>query len=174
MLRLLICLCVIPLAALARTPVAPQVAVIEDAPWSPGDTQREGAAELEIMLRVAQLQQEHDVVGLVGVGDRRGLFQDGTRRGLEFAVQQGVPVVRLARGMQNCLKGTDDLFINGGMLSPEDASALLSKCLARHGALPVVKATQKLDESALRALRKKLKLYQAEFTARQVTLVASR
>ncbi len=174
MLRTLICLCVIPLAALARTPVAPQVAVIEDAPWCPGDIEREGAAELDVMLRVAQLQQQHEVVGLVGVGDRRGLFQEGTRRGLEFAVQHGVPVVRLARGMQNCLTGTDDLFINGGMLSPEDASALLGKCLARHGALPVVRASRQPDESALRALRKKLKLYQAEFTAHQAVLVASR
>ena len=164
----------IPLAAIARTPVAPQIAVIEDAPWCPGDTQREGAAELEVMLRVAQLQQQHEVVGLVGVGDRRGLFQEGTRRGLEFAVQHGVPVVRLARGMQNCLKGTDDLFINGGMLSPEDASALLSKCLARHGALPVVHESGQSGEADLRALRAKLKLYQAEFTAKQATLVASR
>lgn len=152
---------------------APQVAIIEDAPWSPGDAPREGAAELEVMLRVAQLQQQHTPVGLVGVGDKRGMFQEGTRRGLEFAVQHGVPVVRLARGMNTCLPGTEDFFINGGMLSPEAAGALLGECLQRHGALPKLRS-EKPSASELHALRRKLEVYQVEFNAHQPALLALR
>jgi hypothetical protein len=174
MLRRLMCLLSAVVLLGTAAWAAPQVAVIEDAPWSPNDVSRDGAAELEVMLRVAQLQQENQTVGVVGVGDKRGLFQDGTRRGLEMAVQHGVPVVRLARGMQACLKGVDDLFINGGMLSPEAACALLAECLTRHGALPSIRATGQPNEKELLALRRKLQLYQAEFTARQPALFASR
>ena len=174
MLRLLFCLVSAVILLVTAAWATPRVAVIEDAPWSPNDVSRDGAAELEVMLRVAQLQQENRSVGVVGVGDKRGLFQDGTRRGLEMAVQHGVPVVRLARGMQACLNGVDDLFINGGMLSPEAASALLAECLARHGALPSVHSRGKLNAKEMSALRRKLQLYQAEFSARQPKLLASR
>jgi hypothetical protein len=157
----------------------PRVTVIEDAPWSPNDPSRDGAAELGIILRIAQLQANRTVVGIVGVGDKRGVFQEGTRRGLEMAVQHGVPVVRLARGMRACLKSTDkhadDLFIDGGLLTPEAASALLSECLARHGTLPCVRAAGTPPAAAeLSLFRHKLQLYQAEFTAHQPELVAVR
>lgn len=151
-----------------------RVAVIEDAPWSPNDASRDGAAELQVMLQVAQLQVGHEAVGVVGVGDRRGLFQDGTQRGLEMAVKHGVPVVRLARGTQPCLTGVDDFFINGGMLSPGAASDLLAECLIRHGALPSVRSAGQPSAEELLALRRKLQLYQAEFTERQPKLFASR
>ena len=174
MLRRLFCLVFAVVLFWTAAWAAPRVAVIEDAPWSPNDVSRDGAAELDVMLRVAQLQHENQTVGVVGVGDKRGLFQDGTRRGLEMAVQHGVPVVRLARGMQACLNGVDDLFINGGMLSPEAASALLAECLARHGALPEIHAAAKPNSREMAALRRKLQLYQAEFSARQPKLLASR
>ncbi len=155
---------------------APHVAVIEDAPWSPNDPSREGAAEFGIMLRIAQLQTDQSSVGIVGVGDKRGIFQEGTRRGLELAVQHGVPVVRLARGLHPCLKSADDLFIDGGLLTPEAASALLVDCLSRHGALPCVSSAENSSGFAaeLARLRQKLKLYQSEFSAHQPELVAVR
>jgi L-asparaginase len=153
---------------------APPVALIEDALWSPDDAPRDGAAELGVLLQVAQLRQAHSLVGLVGVGDRRGIFQDGTQRGLEFAVRQGIPVVRLARGVRFCPPSDSDLFIDGGVLSPEAAVALLGECLQRYGALPIARSSHQLTSREIRALREKLTLYQAVFTSRQPAVVALR
>jgi len=152
----------------------PHVAVIEDAPWSPNDPSRDGAAEFGVMLRVALLQAKSATVGIIGVADKRGVFQEGTRRGLEMAVHHGVPVVRLARGLRPGLKSADDLFIDGGLLAPEAASALLAECLARHGALPRIPAGAAPSAAELVLLRQKIELYQAEFTAHQPKLVAAR
>jgi hypothetical protein len=163
----------VALALAASSLAAPAVTVVEDAPWSPDDAPRDGAAELNVLVQLAQLQRRTDVVGLVGVGDRRGIFQDGTQRGLEFAVRQGVPVVRLARGVPRCAPNENDLFIDGGLLSPEAAAALLADCLARYGALPRSDSAT-LSAREARALRAKLHLYQAEFTSRQPSLVALR
>lgn len=151
---------------------APPVAVIEDAPWSPGDAPRDGAAEFGVLLRLAQLQREHPLVGLVGIGDRRGRFQEGTRRGLEFAVQQGIPVVRLARGAPAAVPATDDVFIDGGLMSAEAAADLLARCLERLGPLPKRDAASIVASSP--SFREKLARYQNEFTARQPSPVAMR
>jgi hypothetical protein len=162
------------MAAFSTAVAAPPVAVIEDALWSPDDATREGAAELGVLLQVAQLQKSHSVVGLVGVGDRRGVFQHGTQRGLEFAVRQGIPVVRLARGVRFCSPSDADIFIDGGALSPEAAVDLLGECLARFGALPQSRSPQKLTADEHRKLRARLALYQTAFTSRQPTVVAAR
>ena len=45
---------------------APRVTVIEDAPWSPNDPSREGAAEFGIMLRIAKLQTDSSAIGMFG------------------------------------------------------------------------------------------------------------
>lgn len=158
------------IAACAASP--PPVAVIEDAPWSPGDAPRDGAAEFGVLLRLAQLQREHSLVGLVGLGDLRGRFQEGTRRGLEFAVQQGVPVVRLARGAPAAVPTDNDLFIDGGPLSAEAAVELLARCLERFGPLPQRSASPEGTSSP--AFREQLARYQAEFTARQPSRIAMR
>ena len=143
------------------------VAIIEDAVWSPDDATRDGAAELGVLVALAQLQATQAVVGLVGVGDRRGIFQDGTQRGLEYAVRQGVPVVRLARGVRDCTPPATDLMIDGGNLSPEAAVVLLSDCLARYGPLPKFESLDQATARERRALHAKLKLYRAAFTFRQ-------
>jgi hypothetical protein len=162
------------LVAMGRAAVgAAPVALIEDAQWSPDDAPRDGAAELGVLLQVAQLQKSHPVVGVVGVGDRRGVFQDGTRRGLEFAVRQGIPVVRLARGVRFCPPSDEDVFIDGGILSPNEAVEVLRECLGRYGALPTSDASQPSIRIAAE-LREKLRLYQAVFTARQPAVVALR
>ncbi len=158
--------------ATSAASAAPSVALIEDAPWSPGDAPRDGAAELGVLLQLAQLQKAQPVVGLVGVGDHRGIFQDGTQRGFEFAIKQGVPVVRLARGPRACSPAKTDLFIDGGSLSPDAAVALLSKCLARYGALPKVQSPRQPTKHELKALRAKLALYRAAFTSQQPATAA--
>lgn len=149
------------------------VAVIEDAAWSPGDASREGAAEMGVLLKLAELQQTQSAVGLVGVGDRRGIFQEGTQRALEFAIRQGVPVVRLARGTSARPNRDVDTFIDGGVLSPEAAAALLADCLRRYGPLPKSKSSEP-TRAELNALRRQLTLYQSAFTSRQPAMVAMR
>jgi hypothetical protein len=165
-LRVLWSALVMVIAAIPAFAAAP-VAVIEDAPWSPNDALRDGAAELGVLLCLAQLQQSQAVVGLVGVGDHRGIFQDGTQRGFEFAVRQGVPVVRLAREARACQPSETDLFIDGGELSPDAAVALLGQCLARYGPLPKVQSPRQPTTGELRALREKLRPYRAAFTSQQ-------
>ncbi|MEO6002207.1 MAG: hypothetical protein ABIZ04_21330 [Opitutus sp.] len=150
-------------SAWARGPVA----IIEDTVWSPDDATRDGAAELGVLVALAQLQATQPVVGLVGIGDRRGIFQDGTRRGLEYAVGQGVPVVRLARGVRDCSPPETDLLIDGGNLSPEAAVKLLGECLARFGPLPKNDSPEPPTPRQQRNLQKKLQLYRAAFTFRQ-------
>lgn len=166
------CLSVVAFAAAA---VPPAVAVIEDSPWSPGDAPRDGAAEMGVLLRLAELQQNRAAVGLIGVGDRRGVFQEGTRRALEFAIQQGVPVVRLAReSMVKSMDREDGWFIDGGSLSPAAAAGVLGECLNRYGTLPKVASLHEPSSRELEAYRAKLRLFQAEFSARQPAMVAMR
>jgi hypothetical protein len=166
--------CLTLLAIVSTAFGAAPVALVEDAPWSPDDAPRDGAAELGVLLKVAQLRQSHPLIGLVGVGDRRGIFQDGTQRGLEFAVRQGIPVVRLARGVRFCPPSKDDVFIDGGSLTPDAAMKLLGECLDRYGALPTFDSAPTLTDRQARALRKKMTLYQAAFTSRQPAVVAQR
>lgn len=173
-MRSAICSVLLLLASAAAVSAAPRVTVVEDAPWSPDDASRDGAAELNVLLHLAQLQHDEPKVGLVGIGDRRGIFQEGTQRGLEFAVRQGVPVVRLARGVPTCSPHENDLFINGGQLSPAAAAKLLAECLERYGALPKSRSPATLTARETQSLRAKLRLYQAEFTSRQPALVAMR
>lgn len=142
---------------------APRVAVIEDAPWSPADFSREGAAEMAVLLNLAELMRAGEPVGLVGVGDARGCFQGGTQRALEFALTRGVPVVRLGRTGGAV---TEDGFIAGGDLPAKEACALLAACLERFGPLPV------MERVAER--RRQLQRYQAEFDIRRGEQVAVR
>lgn len=152
-------------AAAHAAPVAPAaVAIIEDAPWSPGDASREGAGEFAVLLQLAALQRAHEHVGLVGVGDERGRFQLGTQRGLEFAARHGVPVVRLTSDPARAAGSVDDEFIPGGRLGAEAAQLLLRECLARFGPLPI-------EAKARRAV---LAHYRAAFREAQPEFVASK
>lgn len=153
---------------------SPSVGVIEDAPWSPGDASRDGAAEMDVLLQLARLRQQQPIVGLVGLGDRHGFFQEGTRRGFEYAARQGVPVVRLARDATIGPILENDLFIAGGNLPPATAAILLSECLGRYGSLPKMLTSARPTDAELRAFHEKLKLYRAEFAARQPATLALR
>jgi hypothetical protein len=151
----------------------PAVAVLYGSAWSPGDAARDGAAEFEVLMCVAQVQHVSSVAGLVGVGYRRGSFPPSAEIALERVAHMGIPVVRLA---QNSPLPTHhgDAFIEAGSLSPADAKRLLAECLVRYGSLPVSADPAKPTKKEALALQTKLALFQAQFDARNLSQVAMR
>ena len=148
---------------MTAAPASTHVEIITDGTWSV-DVVREGAAEFAILMRLAKLQQHPGSVGIVGTGDRHGVFRDATHRVLELAVRNGIPVVRLSRQGSRNVVAPDSLFIDGRGHSPESAAAVLHRCLERFGPLPVSPAENYgRSVPTLAELRDTLDRYQAEF-----------
>lgn len=149
--------------AVRMVAAAPVVAVLHSTAWSQGDQAREGAAEFVVLMEVARLKQTGARSGLVAVGDRRGLFSPGAEEALQHAVREGVPVVKLAAGGR-VTPAPHGLFLDGGALPEDAASAVLARCLERYGPLP----------KAQPALRRRLQLFQDELTLAASTRLAAR
>ena len=131
---------------------ADEIAVVRAAPWSPGDTVREGAGEFEVLFHVASLQKDHRAVGLIAVGDRHGLFTRGGERALRFVALQGVPVARFAPGGE-IARDPDGLFLDGGHLTESEAAAVLKRCLNRLGSPPMAANPDRPTARELAAIR---------------------
>jgi hypothetical protein len=124
-----------------------------------------------VLLEVAQLRQAGNPVGLVAVGDRRGLFPAGAEEALRTAVLCGIPVVKLA-GSGRVLAAPHGLFLDGGSLSEAEAAAVLDRCHRLFGALP---ANLTLTSGEISPqLREHLRLCQQEFTLAASMRVAAR
>lgn len=149
----------------------PPVQVIRAPAWSQGDAVREGAAEFVILMEIARQQKAPAKGGLIGVGDRRGLFAPGAEAALHRAVLQGVPVVKLAAGGR-VLPAPHGLFLDGQGLPEQEAGAVLARCFEKHGALPAV--GEAAPEREVGRLREKLRRYQDEFTLAAGTRLAVR
>jgi hypothetical protein len=161
------------LLASPLTAASPGVAVLRTAAWSPADTVREGAGEFEVLLCAARLQREHRVAGLVGVGDRHGLFLSGAERALRHLALQGVPVAKLARG-GDVAADPEAIFLDATGLTEVEASAVLKKCLERHGPPPVAANPARPSPSELAAVRAHLKPYRDAFTLAAAPRVAAK
>ncbi len=155
-----------PLAA------TPGVAVLRSAPWSPGDTVREGAGEFEVLVCAARLQKEHAVAGLVGIGDRHGLFLQGAERALRQLALSGIPVVRLATG-GDLATDPDAIFLDATGLNSDAAAKLLQRCLERHGAPPAVVNPAKPSQKELAAVRAHLAPFRDAFALAGAVRVAA-
>ena len=164
-------LAVLPAGIRAEAPAGVPVQVVRAPAWSQGDAVRAGATEFMILLEIARLERAPARGGLVGIGDRRGLFGPGAETALHRAVLQGLPVVKLAPGGR-VLPAPHGLFLDGQDLPEQEACAVLARCLAKHGALPAVGAHA--DDTGLERLRARLKLYQDEFTLAAGTRLAVR
>lgn len=150
--------------ASAVSAAEPSVTVLYDAPWSPGDRVRDGAAEMMVLMCAAGLQQRGQPAGIVGVGNCHGLFQPGTEAALSRVVCMGLPVVRAAR--DGIAPANDyDLFIDAGRLSAAEAKQLLAACLKRYGAPAAMADAFHPTKKELAALRAKLATYQLAFNA---------
>ena len=156
---------------LAATPAG--VAVLRAALWSPDDAAREGAGELEIFLSAARLQREHRVAGLVGVGDRHGLFLGGAERALRLLACRGFPVAKLARG-GDLAADPERIFLDATGLSEADASALLARCLERHGPPPVAVNPEAPTAREIAAIRAHLQPFHEAFALAVVPVLAAR
>lgn len=138
------------------------VAVVHDAPWSPGDLAREGAGEFSVLLNLAQVRREHALAGLVGVGNAHGVFQTGAERALRFAVLSGVPVVKVTlRG--DVAACPDGLFIDAGTLPEAEASRLLAAALEHCGPAPRAHNPASPTAAELAAIRAHVGRLQAQF-----------
>jgi hypothetical protein len=163
------------LAATAVRATTPDVgiAVLHNASWSPNDAVREGAGEFEVLLRVAQLQHEHAVAGLVSVGDRQGTRQCGGELALRRAALTGLVVVKLAPGGK-LASDPDELFVDAGRLGEAETSRILTASLTRHGAAPVAADPDCPTARELAAIHAHLELFQKDFVAQSGLQVALR
>jgi hypothetical protein len=123
---------------------------------------REGAGEFEVLVCAARLQREHAVAGLIGVGDRHGLFLQGAERALRHLTLTGVPVAKLANG-GDLASDPDSLFLDATGLSETQASAVLKKCLERHGPPPSAKNPSKPTTQEIAAVRAHLEPFREAF-----------
>lgn len=155
----------------AAESAAPKVQVVRAPAWSQGDAVKEGAVEFMVLIEVARLGREQAGGGLVGVGDRRGLFGPGAEQAMQQAVLRGVPVVKLAAGGR-VLPAPHGLFLDGSGLSEQEACSVLARCLEKYGAPPPVGETA--AEPELGRLRAHLRHYQDEFTLAAGTRLAVR
>ncbi|MCX6953332.1 MAG: hypothetical protein NTV51_14355 [Verrucomicrobia bacterium] len=156
---------------LAATPAG--VAVLRTAAWSPGDTVREGAGEFEVFVCAASLRRDHPTAGLVGVGDRHGMFLQGAERALRLLALKGVPVAKIARG-GDFAADPDEIFLNASGLSEADAASLLKKCLERHGAPPAAANPARPTAVELAAIRAHLRPFRDAFAVASAPHLASR
>jgi hypothetical protein len=151
----------------------PAVAILLGSTWSPGDSARQGAAEFEVLMCVAQTRRAAALFGLVGVGDRDGRFPPGAETALEQVARMGVPIVRLAQSTGLPAR-PGDVFIEGGSLSPEVAKQILRNCLARYGALPVSANPAQPTKKESAALQARIALFQAYFDSTARDQIAMR
>jgi hypothetical protein len=151
----------------------PAVGEFHDVAWAPGDSSKNGAAEMSILMSVARLRQDHSLAGLVCVGNRDGAFHAATEDTLVRVALMGVPVVKLAQSDPMPVNPTD-VFIEAGTLAPVVAKRLLSECLARFGAPPAAADPDHPTARELTATRRKLALYQSVFDTANAPRVALR
>lgn len=150
-----------------------EVAILQAAPWSPGDAVREGAGEFEVLFCVARLQHDHHTAGIVGIGNQNGLFSMGAERALRYVALRGVPVARLAQGGE-CVPDPDGLYLDAGHLSKAEAAVVLERCLDRLGAPPSAADPDHPTAGELAAIRAYLVPFREAFALAGAPRVASK
>ena len=148
--------------------------MIRSVAWSPGDTQREGACELSIFLKVAQLKQGHRDVGLVGVGNHNGRLSSQAEEALAHVALRGIPVAKVAPQGGSVARTDDALFVDAGTLPESKACQILETCIDRYGPLPAAANPSQPTEAELRAIHLQLDRYQAAFANAMGSTVADR
>ena len=146
---------------LAATP--PGVAVLRATQWSPDDPARDGAGEFEVLICAAKLQRDHRVAGIVGVGNRRGMFVTSAERALRLLALRGFPIAKLARE-GDVAADPDGLFLDAKGLSETEACTILAQCLERHGAPPAASNADSPTARELHSIRAHLEPFREAFS----------
>lgn len=139
---------------------------------SMGDFVRDGAGEFQVLVSVARVQRDHRTVGVVGVGNRMGLFPAGGEHALRFFALQGVPIVKLARGGE-AAADPEGLFLKGGNLTEAEATAVLTRCLDRFGSPPKAVNPDRPTVGEIAAIRAYLRPYRDAFALAGAQRVAA-
>ena len=148
------------------------VGIVRSVAWSPGDAQRDGACEFEIFLTVAQLQQNHRHVGLVGVGNHNGRLSLQAELALDNVALRGIAVAKVAPS-GGCVAHSDEaLFVDAGTLSENAACSLLQKCIERFGPPPAAINPSYPTTTELKSIRRHLQRYQEAFITAAARTVA--
>jgi len=145
---------------LGATPA--QIAVLHSAAELPGDATRDGAGQFAVMMSVARLEQQPGAVGIVGVGNRHGLFPRGSELALRFFALHGIPVAKLTRG-GDYAADPDNLFLEAGRLTESQASLVLARCLERYGPPPAAADPDHPTARELAAIRTHLAPFHQAF-----------
>jgi hypothetical protein len=123
------------------------------------------------MMSVARLEQQPGAVGIVGVGNRHGLFPRGGENALHFFALRGVPVAKLTQG-GDFAADPDGLFLEAGRLSESQASSVLARCLERFGPPPTAADPDHPTARELAAIRAHLAPFHQAFLVATSTPVA--
>ncbi|MBL9199813.1 MAG: hypothetical protein JNL39_04860 [Opitutaceae bacterium] len=148
----------------AKPESTPGIAVLRGAAWVPGDPVRNGAGELAVLVAATRLQRAHRTAGLVAVCDRHGHLRSGGERALRQLVFSSFAVVKL---VESAAAATDPHpgFLFGGTLSTGEASAILERCLTRHGPPPASADPTAPTSAEISALLAHLAPFQAALDA---------
>ncbi|MBL9189045.1 MAG: hypothetical protein JNK23_16290 [Opitutaceae bacterium] len=159
----------LPAGTCPAAPVA--VAIVQEAPWSPGDEARAGAGEFAVLMQIAELRRSGARAGLLGVGAARGVFAPGAERALRFAALNGVAVAKLgARG--DVAPCPDEIFIDAGVLSEAEAQRILREALATLGSPPRAANPHAPTVDEVAAVRAHMRRLQQHFILANATVVA--
>lgn len=151
-----------------RPEMQPGIAVIKNARWSPNDAERDGASEFEVLLSAARLLDQHALPGLVGIGNQHGAFLPAAELALSRVAVMGLPVVKVSAA-GSVAANDENLFIEAGSLSTDDAKSLLAECLLSLGALPPARNVLAPTAEELAAIRRQVERYQARFDQRSAS-----
>jgi hypothetical protein len=149
------------------------VAVLRSASWSPGDSTREGAGEFEVLICAAKLQREHRFAGIVGIGNRHGMFLDRAERALRHLALRGFPVAKVAPD-GDLAADPEQLFLDATGLGEHEAAGILARCLERHGAPPSAANPEHPTEKELAAIRAHLQPFREAFALATAPRLAAR
>jgi hypothetical protein len=145
----------------------PYVSIVKSARWqTDDDSSHDPSSQVDILARIEAFLAHPVLAGFVG----EGLAPYGSQVGpveaaLDRAVLSGLPVVQAGRGDVHGFMqpSADNLRIEATNLTATKSRILLMACLLKFGALPPAKDPSQPTTTELKAIKEKLKLYQAVF-----------
>jgi L-asparaginase len=143
----------------------PNVTLVKGARWSALDNSDNPEGEVDILARLEADLKNEPLSGMIAEGTHGGSFVRGADAALKLVVLHGIPVVKVNRGGTTgyIRPSEDNLMIEGANLTAPKARLLLMACLMKFGTLPPAADPAKPTDAETKAIKEKLKLFQAVF-----------